>query len=135
VAVVNMGATPLGTIVSPAPFFAATGAVPTNKATSTPGPWTTGKIVISQSNAGGDGEKFTLSGKDARTINGGGTISMVSGALSRRNASGPNANRGWVRLDLVPVPGVPSMSWMGLAATAGLMLVTAGYAMRRRIFA
>jgi hypothetical protein len=66
---------------------------------------------------------------------GGGTIQLVSGALSARFTTGPNANRGWVSLTLSPVPGVPSMSVLGLATTAALMLLTAGYAMRRRIFA
>ena len=60
---------------------------------------------------------------------------MVSGALSTRAATGPNANRGWVRLKLRSQAPLPSMSPVGLATTAGLMLLVAGYAMRRRIFA
>jgi hypothetical protein len=126
-----MGAVPLGTIIG-TPVLVGTGAVPTNMSTSQPGPWTTGKVVISMPPVG---EKFTLSGADLRTPGGGGTIQLVSGALSARAASGPNANRGWVRLELEPVFGVPSMSRLGLAATAGLLLLTAGYALRRRIFA
>jgi hypothetical protein len=105
-----------------------------NNATSRPGPWTTGKIVIQNASAT-PAETFTLSGKDARTAGGGGSIQMVSGSVSSRAATGPNANRGWIRLELSPVAGVPSMSVLGLATTAGLMLLTAGYVMRRRIFA
>jgi hypothetical protein len=55
--------------------------------------------------------------------------------LSQRTGSGPNANRGWVELTLGPAIGVPALSPAGLAATAGLMLLAAGYAMRRRLFA
>ena len=62
---------------------------------------------------------------------------MVSGAVSSRQTSKGNANRGWVKLVLVPkhVAGLPALSPAGLAATAGLLLRTAGYAMRRRLFA
>ena len=61
---------------------------------------------------------------------------MVSGSLSTRLLTGDNANRGWVKLVLVPrhVAGVPALSPAGLAATAGLMLLVAGYAMRRKLF-
>jgi len=145
IALARLGTSPLGTLlpgihpavqVKPYPFPAAQnpGLPPNNNATSRPGPWTTGQIVI-QNSAATPAETFTLSGKDARTAGGGGSIQMVSGALSSRLATGPNANRGWVRLELSPVAGVPSMSPVGLATTAVLMLLTAGYVMRRRIFA
>ena len=135
IANVNMGMTPLGTIIPPAPVLVAMGALPTNMAASQPGPWTTGRIVISNPAAGGGGEMFTIEGKDSRTAAGGGTIQMVSGTLSARAATGANANRGWVRLTLAPTTPVPSMSWLGLSATAGLLVLTFGYTMRRRIFA
>ncbi len=123
-------------VTKPYPYPAAfnPGLPPNNNATSRPGPWTTGKIVI-QNTAASPAETFTLSGKDSRTAMGGGSIQMVSGALSSRAATGANANRGWVRLELAPIAGVPSMSVLGLATTAGLMLLTAGYVIRRRIFA
>ncbi len=133
VAVLKMGAVPLGTITFAA--LAVTAAIPTNMATSQPGPWTTGKIIISNPAAGGAGEKFTLSGKDSRTIHGAGTIQMVAGALSARTTSGPNANRGWIQLELGTLTPVPSMSPLGLAAMVGLLLLAFGYATRRRIFA
>jgi hypothetical protein len=140
---IKMGTSPSGTllpglappvITKPYAFRAATFGGITNMFTSQPGPWTTGKIIITNM-AAVPSETFTISGKDSRTGAGGGSIQMVSGALSARATTGPNANRGWVRLELTPVGGVPSMSVYGLAATAGLMLLTAGYAMRRRIFA
>lgn len=128
VAAIKMGLAPSGTITAAAPV-AFSPAVPTNMATSQDGPWTTGQIVIKQPAAGGGAETFTLTGKDDRTILGGGTISMVSGSLSVRTASGPNANRGWVRLNLFKK--VPAASPQALAFGAGLMVLAAGFAVRR----
>lgn len=108
---------------------------PTNMAASDGFPWTTAKITISAAGAKGGAEVFIISGDDTRTSMGAGTIQMVSGSLSTRPISGDNSNRAWVKLVLEPNPQVPSMSVLGLATTAGLMLLTAGYAMRRRIFA
>jgi hypothetical protein len=71
-------------------------------ATSKPGPWTTGKVIIANPAAAGGAETFTLSGKDSRGANGAGEIHMVAGSLSTRNATGVNANRGWLRLNLKP---------------------------------
>jgi len=146
VAAVKLGTAPLGTLLPgtfhtagtamiPFPFLAAMGAIPTNMASSQGGPWTTGQIIISAPMAGGMGEKFTLSGKDARTQSGAGTIQLVAGSVSVRFASGPNANRGWLRLTLTGIPPVPSMSPVGLMATVALILLGFGYTMRRRIFA
>lgn len=109
--------------------------LPSNMASSQGGPWTTGQIIISQPLANNGAEKFTLTGKDMRTARGGGTIQLVSGSVSDRAFTGENANRAWISLQLTAMEGVPSMSWVGLTATAGLMLLTAGYMMRRRIFA
>jgi hypothetical protein len=154
VAMARLGNTPKGTLlpgtggaapptqnpalVKPYPIPAALNSLvpPNNAAQSQPGPWTTGQLIITNVGAS-PAETFTLSGKDSRTARGGGTIQMVSGALSDRAATGPNANRGWVRLVLDPPPGVgvPALSPVGLAATAALLLLMSGYAMRRRIFA
>lgn len=135
IAVMKMGATPLGTVKAKA--LAATFAAPLNNATSRPGPWTTGKIIISNPMAGGMGEKFTIAGKDSRTAGGNGTIQLVAGSVSARAASGANANRGWTRLILGagPTPIVPAMSPMGIAATVALIVLGFGYSMRKRIFA
>jgi hypothetical protein len=96
-------------------------------------PWTTGMITISAF-AAGQFELFTITGMDNRTTMGAGTIQLVSGGVSQRTQSGPNANRGWIRLVLAPLPGVPALSTPALAVTAGLMLLVAGYTMRRRLF-
>jgi hypothetical protein len=135
VAIMKMGATPLGTVKAKA--LAATAVLPLNNATSQPGPWTTGKVIISNPAAGGMGEKFTLSGKDSRTAGGNGTIQLVAGAVSARAASGANANRGWTALVLSagPATQVPSMSPVGIAATIALIVLGFGYGMRKRIFA
>lgn len=134
VAILKLGSTPLGNVLIKA-LAATNTAVPSNAATSQGGPWTTGKVVISNPAALGGTEKFVLEGKDSRTANGGGTIQMVSGSVSNRVTTGPNANRGWVRLILASPAAVPSMSVYGLAATVALMLLAVGYANRRRLFA
>jgi hypothetical protein len=100
VVALKMGATPLGTIL--AALKVATVPLPTNMATSQPGPWTTGQIIISHPGAPGGAQNFTLSGKDMRTAGGGGAIHLVSGSLSTRVVSGASANRGWIRLNMKP---------------------------------
>jgi hypothetical protein len=103
----------------------------TNMASSLGYPWTTGKIQVSAPFASGAPEFFTLTGGDARNASGVGTIQLVSGALSQRTRTGPNANRGWVRLVLAAAPDVPALSpSMGVVA-ALVMLTTFGYAVRR----
>jgi hypothetical protein len=97
----------------------------TDHATSAGFPWTTGKVVVSQPSALGVYEKFTITGKDSR-MNGAGTISLVSGALSDRKFSGPDANRGWLRLT-VPEPGAVISAIAALA-----MLAACHFAVRRR---
>src|SRR6185295_13543865 len=66
-----------------------------NMATSIGFPWTTGALTISQPAAIAAPEKFHITGMDGR-IKGVGTIQLVSSALSKRLATGPNANRTWV---------------------------------------
>lgn len=136
VAIMKMGALPLGTVIAKA-LAATNTAIPTNMANSQGGPWTTGQVIISNPLADmGVGEKFTLSGMDSRTALGNGTIQLVAGSVSLRN-TGNNANRGWLRLQLGNAPAalVPSMSMGGIAATVALIVLGFGYAMRRRIFA
>lgn len=133
VAVVQLGTAPLGTVIMAVAAAAAT--LPTNDATSQGGPFTTGQVIIANGAAGGAAETFTLEGRDDRTVGGAGTIQLVSGAVSDRTTSGPNANRAWVRLTLTSLPKVPSMQWWGLATLGALVLLSFGYATRRRIFA
>jgi hypothetical protein len=97
----------------------------TNMASSTGYPWTTGMIVVSAPMAGGVGEKFTLSGMDTR-VGGVGAIQLVTGTLSRRSLSGPNANRAWLRLN-VPEPSAT----LGAACGFAMLALCHGLARRR----
>jgi hypothetical protein len=103
----------------------------TNMATSVAAPFTTGMITLSAPLAAGAPEIFTITGKDSRTAGGAGTIQLVSGALSQRTTSGPNANRGWVRLVLALTHDLPALSPSMSVVFAVIMLATFGFAVRR----
>ena len=114
---------PIGTINSsislPATF-------PSNMVTASKGfPWTTGKVTISQPGAV-PAEVFFASGTDMR-VAGVGNVSLVSGALSLRALSGPNANRGWVSMTL-PEP----TAALGAAGALGLLGLCHTLVRRRR---
>ncbi|HKA14267.1 MAG TPA: hypothetical protein VKH41_04555 [Myxococcota bacterium] len=96
-----------------------------NMATSAGFPWTTGMLTISQPSAAGTPEVFTITGMDTR-MNGVGTISLVSGALSDRVTSGANSNRSWARYTL-PEPGAV----LGAAAALAMLGVCHGLVRRR----
>ncbi len=109
----------------------------TNMANSFGQPWTTGMLTVKATAAAGAAETFVLTGMDLRNGNGIGRLQMVSGAVSTRTATLDNANRGWIRLDILQLKpaNVPALSPLSLAAMAGLMLLAAGYTMRRRFSA
>ncbi len=123
-----VSANPYGTIGLKAPIGQT---VFKNNATSFGGPWTTGSLSVVQSTAAGAPETFTLKGSDAR-VSGIGKISLVAGGVSQRVASGPNANRGWLNLQVTPR--VPSLSSWGIGSLAFLLLGigAAGRALARR---
>jgi hypothetical protein len=99
-----------------------------NGATSYGGPWTTGRLTVINTSAS---ETFTRTGSDARTATHGlGAISLVSGGISARVLSGPNANRGW--LNLVIGNSVPAVPPGALAAGAGLLALAGSFVLRRR---
>jgi hypothetical protein len=95
-----------------------------NPATSHGGPWTTGMLSLTNT-AAVPPEIFTLSGSDNR-VNGIGTISLVSGTMSARTLSGPNANRGWLSITVGET--TPALGTWGIGALA---VVLAGVAARR----
>lgn len=106
---------PVGTINSSVGPVAA---FPSNMVIGSKGfPWTTGTITISHPRANGGPEVFFLKGTDTR-VAGVGNLSLVSGALSDRTLSGPNANRGWLRMTL-PEPQA-ALGAMGALALLGL---------------
>jgi hypothetical protein len=97
----------------------------TNMVTSSKGfPWSTGFVTISQP-AAVPPEVFYASGTDTR-VAGVGNISLVSGALSQRKLSGPNANRGWVSLTL-PEP----TAALGVAGALAMLGLCHGLVRRR----
>lgn len=104
----------------------------TNMATSRGYPFTTGMLIISAPKAKGGTEVFTITGSDSRTTMGAGTIQLVAGALSKRVLSGDNANRGWVRLELIAGQVVPAMSGGTIALVSGVLLALGAFAMARR---
>ena len=87
-------------------------------ATSFGFPATTGMLTISVPGAFGSPEIFVRTGNDTRNANGSGIVMLVSGTLSNRSLSGPNANRGWSVLE-IPEPGVLAAGSSALAMLAG----------------
>lgn len=106
-----------------------------NTALSYGGPWTTGRLTISVTvNAGPVPEIFVIEGHDGR-VAGAGALSMVSGSISDRPASGANGNRGWVNWHIghaFKAPATPAIPVAGLAAVGGLLALAGGYVLRRR---
>lgn len=106
--------TPAGSIPSSIPVGMT---FPSNMVTNSKGfPWTTGLLTVSHT-AASPAEVFYLSGTDMR-VAGVGNISLVSGAVSLRMLSGPNANRGWINL-VLPEP-TAALSAVGALAMLGL---------------
>jgi hypothetical protein len=105
----------------------------TNMATSAGFPFTVGKLVIQAGAALGQPETFTITGADNRTAGGAGTIQLVAASLSDRVLSGPNANRGWVQLDLITDLAVPTMGeWARVATIVLMAALTVGFFVVRR---
>ena len=96
-----------------------------NTASSAGFPWTTGMLTVSAPSAAGSPELFVATGNDNRTLQGQGTVSLVSGALSFRSITGANANRGWLRLNLPEPPAA-------LGAGAALAALAVCHALARR---
>jgi hypothetical protein len=102
-------------------------------ATSAGFPFTVGKLVIQAGAALGQPETFTITGADNRTAGGAGTIQLVAASLSDRVLSGPNANRGWVQLDLITDLAVPTMGeWARVATIVLMAALTVGFFVVRR---
>jgi hypothetical protein len=103
------------------------GTGPTNAATSFAGPWTTGMLTVSVTNAAGNPEIFVRTGHDKRNASGVGGIQLISGSVSARTISGPNANRGWITLTIPE----PSTALGALGALLALAVCHHGLVRRR----
>jgi hypothetical protein len=110
------------------------GNLPANSVQDWAGPFTTGSITIEAPQAAGGGETFKLQGGDNR-IDGVGSISLVSGAVSKRFLSGDNANRGWLNYQVGLLEGVnvPSISNGGLVLLSLLMVAATAWMLRRAV--
>ncbi len=96
-------------------------------------PFTTGTVFAQQTTGTGGADLLTAMGSDMRTALGAGNITLVAGGLSFRRtvaSSTSYASLGRVRMTL-SAP-IPSLSPTGLAAASALVLLAAGYALRRR---
>jgi len=95
-------------------------------------PMTTGQVYVRVSLGVTGNSTFTVTGSDARTLNGAGNITLVAGGLAHRVLQG-RVNAYEDTLTMTMASPTPSMSPAGLAAGALLLLLAVGYAMRRRI--
>jgi hypothetical protein len=96
-------------------------------------PHTTGTVLVQQDNGSGGDDFFTVMGSDLRTPLGAGNLSTVAGGLARQNTLGGDDN--YAQFDRVSMSfgaPVPSLSPAGLATAGMLLLLAAGYALRRR---
>ena len=95
---------------------------------------TTGTVLAQQTTGSAGQDFFTVMGSDARSPLGAGNLSLVAGGLSFRNTlvqTTPYASFQKVTLTLgAPIP---SLSPAGLAAAAALVLLAAGWALRKRL--
>ena len=98
-------------------------------------PFTTGTVLVQQTTNVPGNSFFTIAGSDARTPKGIGNITLVAGGLAERtNNANPGGSAGG-SVDVISITiseKTPSMSAAGFAAAALLMVLGAGYALRRR---
>jgi hypothetical protein len=77
---------------------------------------------------------FTIMGSDARTPLGAGNIALAAGGVTFLNTyAGRAPFMSFQKVTLTLAPPIPSLSPAGLAAAAALVLLAAGYALRRRL--
>jgi hypothetical protein len=98
-------------------------------------PWTTGSVSATniETIGGGPGTTtLTAMGADYRNALGKGNIVMVAGGITYRGTQNTN----FVSIDVVSmnfIAPVPALSTPGLAAVGALIVLAAGYALRRRL--
>jgi hypothetical protein len=100
-------------------------------------PWTTGTVTgrnVETINSQPGTTTLTAMGADFRTAAGRGNIVMVAGGMTNRKSVAVSTN--FMSLDVVRLhflTPVPSLSTPALAAVGALIVLAAGYALRRRI--
>ncbi len=105
---------------------------PTGMTINTGFPFSTG-TVLAQATTAASPDLFSVSGSDNRTARGIGNITLVAGALATRtNIQGTQAGGQLDTISITISEKAPSMSPGGIAAAAVLMVLAAGYGMRRR---
>jgi hypothetical protein len=118
-----------GQIISSGPVV---GAMPLDTNLNWGFPWTTGTVTARNKDTVNT-TTLTGMGSDSRTVNGVGKITLVAGGATHR--VGPAQN--YSGLDVIVMtfsnPPVPAVSAAGLVAVAVLILLAAGYALRRRL--
>src|SRR4029453_3733531 len=93
---------------------------------------TTGTVFVQLETGSYTHTFFTAMGSDARTALGAGNVSTVAGGLSFRNTlAGRTSYSSFQKVTLTLGAPIPSLSPAGLAAAAALVLLAAGYALRR----
>ena len=126
---------PPGVITMPGPIV---GMGPAEFNYTTGFPWTTGMVQGSNPTAvtifPPSGTMFTGTGMDSRTMAGAGNIVMVAGGITKRSVAGQS----YIHLDtlnmtMVATNPVPAMSGGAFAAVALVVLLSAGYMLRRRL--
>jgi hypothetical protein len=94
---------------------------------------TTGTVFAQQTTGSAGQDFFTVMGSDARTPLGAGNLSLVAGGLSFRNTiAGYESYASFQKVTLTLGAPIPSLSPAGIAAAAALVLLAAGWALRRR---
>lgn len=124
---------PMGIILVGGPQVGTFGTPTTNKNYGFS--WTTGKVTASGSNGGGAAETiWILQGADNRAGIGSGTLSLVSGGISRRLGTGFTfINLDSITMTMSPPGTIPAMT-PTVAATAALLMLGVGFALRKRLF-
>ena len=89
-------------------------------------------MLAQQTTGTGGQDFFSVMGSDARTALGAGNLSLVAGGLNFRNTlAGQTGYASFHKVKLTLAPPIPSLSPAGVAAAAALVLLAAGWALRR----
>jgi hypothetical protein len=93
-------------------------------------PWTTGTVTVHWQ--GTRTETLTAMGSDSRNAAGAGNITLVAGGLSHRFVAAQHfAALDVVNLTIAPL--APTLSPTGIGVLGGLIVISAGYVLRRRL--